>query len=87
MGSSEIWDKYHEFCIGNGPEIYNKSSIIQISLLLMLFPCSSQLSGWDELVSPCMYKLHQLMLQCYTNIILLNYFYLLTTKVQKGRSL
>ena len=53
MGSSEIWDKYHECCIGNGDKFheakpseiyhfqYNKSGIYpKISLL---YPCYSQL--------------------------------------------
>ena len=53
MGSSEIWDKYHECCIGNGDKFheakpseiyhfqYNKSGIYpKISLL---YSCYSQL--------------------------------------------
>ena len=48
MGSSEIWDKYHECCIGNGtnftrqslvklPISNTKKVVFQISLLPMLF--------------------------------------------------
>ena len=52
MGSSEIWDKYHECCIGNGDKFheakpsgiyhfqYNKSSIYP---KFHCYPCYSQL--------------------------------------------
>ena len=37
MGSSEIWDKYHECCIGNLPfPIQQEWYLSQISLLPML---------------------------------------------------
>ena len=52
MGSSEIWDKYHECCIGNGDKFheakpseiyhfqYNKSGIYP---KFHCYPCYSQL--------------------------------------------
>ena len=63
MGSSEIWDKYHECCIGNGinftrrSEIthfqYNKSGIYP--KFSLLYPCYSMLISysWLLLVFPC----------------------------------
>ena len=63
MGSSEIWDKYHECCIGNGDKFheakpseiyhfqYNKSGIYpKISLLPMLFPVNTILAAYTHAV-------------------------------------
>ena len=42
MGNSEIWDKYHECCIGNLP--------FPISLLPMLFPVNTILAAYTHAV-------------------------------------
>ena len=54
MGSSEIWDKYHECCIGNGDKfheakpselsIFNATRVVFIpNIIATLDPCYSQL--------------------------------------------
>ena len=51
MGSSEIWDKYHECCIGNLPfPIQQEWYLSQISLLPMLFPVNTILAAYTHAV-------------------------------------
>ena len=52
MGSSEIWDKYHECCIGNGDKfpIQQEWYLSQISLLPMLFPVNTILAAYAHAV-------------------------------------
>ena len=51
MGSSEIWDKYHECCIGNLPfSIQQEWYLSQISLLPMLFPVNTILAVYTHAV-------------------------------------
>ena len=51
MGSSEIWDKYHECCIGNLPfPIQQEWYLSQISLLPMLFPVNTILAAYAHAV-------------------------------------
>ena len=55
MGSSEIWDKYHECCIGNLPfPIQQEWYLSQISLLPMLFPVNTVLAAYAlHMRMPC----------------------------------
>ena len=51
MGSSEIWDKYHECCIGNLPfPTQQEWYLSQISLLPMLFPVNTILAAYTHAV-------------------------------------
>ena len=62
MGSSEIWDKYHECCIGNGDKFHEAKPsdlpfpiqqewyLSQISLLPMLFPVNTILAAYTHAV-------------------------------------
>ena len=51
MGSSEIWDKYHSCCIGNGKfPIQHSWYLSQISLLPMLFPVNTILAAYTHAV-------------------------------------
>ena len=51
MGSSEIWDKYHECCIGNLPfPIQQEWYLSQISLL---FPGNTILAAYAALALLC----------------------------------
>ena len=63
MGSSEIWDKYHECCIGNGDKfheakpseisIFNATRVVFIPNFIaipMLFPVNTILAAYTHAV-------------------------------------